>query len=80
LILPKIADVIVFAAISGNTVCIKILTELDPARLSEYPNYLYVYYVNLVGPCLAMAITASTFWAKKTFRRAIREEFFNFVG
>ena len=52
---------------------LKLLT-VQPENLQVYPNYLFLYYLDLLGPSLGIIFSIVPFFWKKALRRHLKEE------
>ena len=77
-------NIFTLISIGTGAMYIIIINSIDPKLMSQYPNYLYLYFLTLTGPTLmALGITISYYASRHTMRRTIFLELKNtiyFVG
>ena len=59
--------------------CQRKLLAVKPENLEVYPNYLFLFYVDLLSPSLAIILVILSLFRKKALRKNLKENFlFNF--
>ena len=69
----SVADLTTLGAVAGSAICFKVQEQLTSSELNQFPSY-----TGLVGTSVGISAAAVSFFSKKTFRRASRNEIFNF--
>jgi hypothetical protein len=70
-----IPDFITVTIVGAIIVSLMKLTKINLEDLNIYPNYLFMYFVDLFAPSFGILLVIASYLKRKPLRRAILEEF-----
>jgi hypothetical protein len=75
-----LVEVMAILTVTIGVFCLSKLANLHGDEMENYPNYLYLYFLDLLAPSCANFLLIFSFFRTKKLRRSAKEELFNCIS